>query len=121
MSGNTEKYTIYSIIREFNVKINQNYGKRAIAPMMETAGTSETSVNLQQTALCKTPEEGHIHTYGSEDLKFQLALSCRLVSSSATVVGPCCSDERTLTYGFEPWTCVLPATRRPGTVDMKRI
>jgi hypothetical protein len=35
---------------------------RAIAPMMETVGTSETSVSIYQTTRHNMPEDSHVHT-----------------------------------------------------------
>jgi hypothetical protein len=37
--------------------------------MMEAANTSETSVNFYQTTLRNNPEDNHLHTRGSENLK----------------------------------------------------
>jgi hypothetical protein len=39
--------------------------------MMEAASTSETSVNFYQTTRSKNPEDSHIHTRRSENLKSQ--------------------------------------------------
>jgi hypothetical protein len=43
---------------------------RATSPLMiETAGTSETSVNLYQTARRNNPVDSHLHTRRRENLK----------------------------------------------------
>jgi hypothetical protein len=41
----------------------------SIALMMEAANTSETSVSFHQTTRHNFPEESHLHTRGSENLK----------------------------------------------------
>jgi hypothetical protein len=38
--------------------------------MMEAASTSETSVNVYQTARRNIPEDSHFHTCRRENLKF---------------------------------------------------
>jgi hypothetical protein len=43
-----------------------------MALMMETASTSETSVNVYQTTGRNTPEDSHLHTYRRENLKYHL-------------------------------------------------
>jgi hypothetical protein len=43
--------------------------KMAIALMMEAARTSETLVQLYQTARCYNPEDSHLHTHRRENLK----------------------------------------------------
>jgi hypothetical protein len=40
--------------------------------MMETIGTSETSVNFYQTTQRNIPEGNHLHTRRRENLKSQL-------------------------------------------------
>jgi hypothetical protein len=42
---------------------------RAKTLMMETARTSETSVNVYQTTRCNIPEDSHLHTRRRENLK----------------------------------------------------
>jgi hypothetical protein len=42
---------------------------RAIALMMEAAGTSETSVNFYKTTRRNIPEDSHLHTRRCENLK----------------------------------------------------
>jgi hypothetical protein len=46
--------------------------KMADALMMEAASTSETSVNLYQTARHHIPEDSHLHTRRCENLKSYL-------------------------------------------------
>jgi hypothetical protein len=60
--------------------INQNCGSRAIALMLEAAGTSETLINLYQTTRRNNPEERHLLPRRSENLKSHLALYCRIVN-----------------------------------------
>jgi hypothetical protein len=43
--------------------------REMIALMMETASTSETSVDIYQTALCNIPENSHLHTRRRKKLK----------------------------------------------------
>jgi hypothetical protein len=40
-----------------------------MALMMEAASTSEISVNFCQTTCCNIPEDSHLHTHRSENLK----------------------------------------------------
>jgi hypothetical protein len=40
-----------------------------ITLMMEAASTSETSINFYQTTRCYSPEDSHLHTRRSENLK----------------------------------------------------
>jgi hypothetical protein len=52
---------------------------RAIALMVETAKTSETSINFYETTRCNTPEDSHLHTHRRENLKsLQNAVSSKL-------------------------------------------
>jgi hypothetical protein len=39
------------------------------ALMMETVGTSETSVNVYHTTRCYNPEDSHLHTGSGKKLK----------------------------------------------------
>jgi hypothetical protein len=43
-----------------------------ITLMMEAVSSSETSVNIYQTTQCNIPEESHLHTNHSENLKSHL-------------------------------------------------
>jgi hypothetical protein len=46
---------------------------RAIGLMKEAANTSETSVNFYQTTWRNKPEDSHLHTRHSENLKSHLS------------------------------------------------
>jgi hypothetical protein len=41
-----------------------------IAMLIEAASTSETSINVYQTARRNIPEESHLHTRRRENLKY---------------------------------------------------
>jgi hypothetical protein len=41
-----------------------------MAMMTEAVNTSETSVSIYQTTLCYIPENSHLHTLSSENLKY---------------------------------------------------
>jgi hypothetical protein len=51
-----------------------NQSSKHIALMMETANTSETSVNFYQTTRRNIPEDIHLRTRCRENLKFCLTL-----------------------------------------------
>jgi hypothetical protein len=48
---------------------------------MEAARTSETSVNFYQTTWHNNPEDSHLHTCRSENLKSYLMINSSLVTS----------------------------------------
>jgi hypothetical protein len=52
----------------------------AIALMMEALNTSETSLNLYQTARCNIPEDSHLHTRRPENLKSHFTISSNFKS-----------------------------------------
>jgi hypothetical protein len=60
-------------------------GCRAIALMMEAAGTSETLVNFYQTTRRYNPEDSHLHTHRRENLKsYSCTKFARLILSPSS-------------------------------------
>jgi hypothetical protein len=47
-----------------------------IALMMEAARNPETSVNFYQATRRNNPEDSHLHTHRSVNLKFYMSLNC---------------------------------------------
>jgi hypothetical protein len=45
-----------------------------VALMMEALGTSETSVNFDQSTWCIIPEDSHLHNHVCVNLKFHMKL-----------------------------------------------
>jgi hypothetical protein len=45
-----------------------------VVPVMQAAGTSETSINSEQTTQSNFPDDSHLHTHHCEDQKFHIKL-----------------------------------------------
>jgi hypothetical protein len=71
VSWDIESCCLIAINRRFRGAycLNHQVMNEVITQMMEAVSSSETGINIYQTASCQTPEDCHFHTRHRDNLK----------------------------------------------------